>query len=310
MLFQSIEIHQHVVADLFRQQWHGRTARNDRLEIVPAAAHAAAMGLDQGLERDAHHLFDITRRVHMARDREHLGAGVALATKACKPFCAAAQNGRGDGDGFHVVHGGRRAIQARIRRERRLQTRLALLAFEAFEQRGFLAADIRAGAVVDIEIEIPAMDIVLADQLGVIRLLDGGFHPAQLELVFTADIDVASVRLHGERRDQAALDQGLGIIAHDLPVLTGARFGFVCVHDQIVRASPHFLGHERPFQTGREARAAAAAQTGLLHLVDDPVPALIQNVLGGVPVTALLRAFKAPVMAAIEVGEDPVLILQ
>ena len=41
------------------------------------------------------------------------------------------------------------AIEADIGRERRLQPRLALLAFEAFEQRRFLAADIGAGAVMD-----------------------------------------------------------------------------------------------------------------------------------------------------------------
>ena len=50
---------------------------------------------------------------------------------------------------FDVVDRGRAAIEADIGRERRLQPRQALLAFEAFEQRGFFAADIGAGAVMD-----------------------------------------------------------------------------------------------------------------------------------------------------------------
>jgi hypothetical protein len=78
---------------------------------------------------------------------------------------AAPQDRRRDRDRLDVVHRGRAAIEARARRERRLQARLALLAFEAFEQRGFLAADIGAGAVVDVDVEIPARAAgVLADQ--------------------------------------------------------------------------------------------------------------------------------------------------
>src|SRR5450759_4464058 len=45
-------------------------------------------------------------------------------------------------DRLDVLHGGRAAIEADIGRERRLQARLAFLAFQAFQQRGFLAADI------------------------------------------------------------------------------------------------------------------------------------------------------------------------
>ena len=61
---------------------------------------------------------------------------------------------RRDRDDLDVVDGGRAAIEPDIGRERRLQPRLALLAFEAFQQRGLFAADIGAGAVMDVEIEI------------------------------------------------------------------------------------------------------------------------------------------------------------
>ena len=54
-----------------------------------------------------------------------------------------------DGDGLDVVDGGRRAVEPDIGGERRLQARLALLAFEALEQRRLLAADVGARAVVD-----------------------------------------------------------------------------------------------------------------------------------------------------------------
>ncbi len=65
-----------------------------------------------------------------------------------------------------IVDRGRAAIEADIGREWRLQPRLALLALEAFEQRCLFAADIGAGAVMDVDVEVLAVVVVLADQLG------------------------------------------------------------------------------------------------------------------------------------------------
>ena len=98
------------------------------------------------------------------------------------------------------------------------------------------------------------------------------------------------------------------IVAHDVAVLAGAGLGLVGVDDEIVRTLLHFLRHEGPFQAGREAGAAAAAQAGLLHLVDDPFRAELENLLGAVPIAARLRAFEARVLEAVEIGEDAVLV--
>ena len=59
-----------------RHAGHRGAARNDRQQIVPAAANAAAMLLDQFAEGNAHRLFDIAGLVHMARDAEELGADI------------------------------------------------------------------------------------------------------------------------------------------------------------------------------------------------------------------------------------------
>ena len=50
--------------------------------------------------------------------------------------------------------------------------------------------------MVDDDIEVPAMDIVLADQLGVIGLLYRGFQMVALADEFTADIDDRHMRIH------------------------------------------------------------------------------------------------------------------
>ena len=57
------------------------------------------------------------------------------------------------GERDDVVDDGRLAEQALVRRQRRLGAHLAALAFEAFEQRRLLAADIGAGAHAHFEVE-------------------------------------------------------------------------------------------------------------------------------------------------------------
>ena len=118
----------------------------------------------------------------------------------------------------------------------------------------------------------------------------------------------AVLRAHGEAGDQAALDEGVRIVPHDLAVLAGAGLGLVGVDDEIVRPAVGLLRHERPFEAGREAGAAAAAQAGRLHLVDDPVAALVEDRLGAVPGAARHGALQAPVVEAVEIGEDAVLV--
>ena len=228
-----------------------------------------------------------------------------------EPRRAAPQDVGRDRDGLDVVDGGRAAVEADIGREWRLQPRLALLAFEAFQQRGLFAADIGAGAVCDIDVERPAVDVVLADQLGLIGLIDRGLQMLALADEFAAHIDVAGMRAHREACEQAALDQEMRIVPHDLAVLAGAGLGLVGVDDEIARpAVGGFLGHERPFQAGRKARPAAAAQARGLHLVDDPVAALVDDRLGAVPGAAAARALEPPVVEAVEVLEDAILVVE
>jgi hypothetical protein len=81
--------------------------------------------------------------------------------------------------------------------------------------------------------------------------------------------------------------------------------------DEIARpAVGGFLGHERPFQAGREARPAAPAQARGLHLGDDPVAALVDDRLGAVPRATAARALQPPIVEAVEVLEDAILVVE
>src|SRR5690606_20889936 len=139
------------------------------------------------------------------------------------PAGAAAQDGRRHRDRLDIVDRGRAAIEAHIGRERRLQARLTLLALEALEQRRFLAADIGAGAMVDMDVDVPAALVVLADQAGLVALVDRPLQRLALADELAAHIDVGRMRLHGETGDHAALDERVRVVTENVAVLAGPR---------------------------------------------------------------------------------------
>ncbi len=268
------------------------------------------MLLDQLLEGDRHGFFDRARLVDVTGDREKLGAGIVRTAEARIPGRTATQDGRGNGDRLDVVDRGRATIETHVGRERRLQARLALLAFKAFEKCCFFAADVSACAVMDDDVDVVAKLVVLAEQTVVIALVDRSLQGFALAHEFAADIDEGMMRAHGEGGDDAAFDQGVRIMAHDLAVLAGAGLRLVCVDDEVMRTTIRFLRHEGPLETGREACAAATAKAGGLHLVDDPVTALFEDLLGAVPVAARHGALQGLVLEAVNIGEDAILISQ
>ena len=210
-----------------------------------------------------------------------------------------------------VVDRRRGAVEADIRRKGRLHARHALLALERLEHRGLFAADIGARAVMDINVARPPVDIVLADQPRLIGLVDRRLQALPLEDILAANIDVGRLRAHRERSDERTLDESVRIVPHDLAVLAGAGFGFVGVDDEVMRAlGVDRLGHERPFEAGWKACAAATAQTRSLHLADDPIAPLVDQRLRIVPLPARAGALQADVAQAIEIGEDAVLVLE
>src|SRR3954451_21487591 len=101
-----------------------------------------------------------------------MGAAVLRPAHGGEPGGTAPQDGRRDRDRFDVVDRGRTAIEADCRREWRLQARLALLALEALQQPGFLAADVGAGAAMQVDLVIVAGAArILADQAGLVRFV-------------------------------------------------------------------------------------------------------------------------------------------
>ena len=236
------------------------------------------MFFDQFLQRHSHFLFHRARLVDVAGNVEKLGAGVVGFAQAGEPFGAAAQDRRGNSDGFDVVDRRRAAIEADVGGEWWFQARLAFFALQAFDQGRFLAADVSPHAPVDVKIELVAgLARVVADQAGVVGFVDGPLQGLGLTEKLAADVTVGGMSAHGQRGHQCPFDQLVGFVAHDLPVLASAGFAFVGVDDKVMGPFADLLGHERPFYAGPEAGTAAAAQARFLDLVDDLFAPLVQN---------------------------------
>lgn len=78
---------------------------------------------------------------------------------------------RGNSNGLHIVDCSGATKQSDISRERRLQTRLALLALNGLDERRFLSTDVRASTTVYEYVEIVTGTTgVLTNQTGLVCL--------------------------------------------------------------------------------------------------------------------------------------------
>ena len=100
------------------------------------------------------------------------------------------------------------APQALLRGERRARARAAGLAFERSDERGLFAADERAGAFhqFDVEVEAAAEDVV-AEQAVLARLLDGAAQAVHGQRIFGAHVDDAFGGAHHVAADDHAFEQ-------------------------------------------------------------------------------------------------------
>src|SRR5690606_4665606 len=170
---------------------------------------------------------------------------------------------------IYVVHHGRAAEEAGDGGEGGLETGPALLALDGLDEAGLLTADVGAGAAhqVDVQREVGAHGAGAEDS-GLVGLLDRRLHPLRLELELAAQVDVRLVRADRLAGDADALEHQVRLVLEDVAVLEGPRLGLVAVHREVARLGV-VLGDEAPLESGRDARAAPAAQVALLHLVDD-----------------------------------------
>ena len=260
--------------------------------ILRPVERAAGQPVDQSAGRDAELDLVVAGPLHVAGDRDDLGAGRLLGAEALEPVGARGDDVRHVGERLDVVDQGRPVVEALDGREGRLQPRVAALALERVEQSGLLAADVGAGAAVDDQLHLLAgAEHVLAEEAGLVGLLDRRVEDVALQVVLAADVDEAAVGPGGAGGDDDPLDQLVRVLLHQLAVLEGARLGLVGVAAEVL---VHVAaGQEGGLLAHREAGAAAAPQAGVLEL--------LQDLLGGHLLVGLLDRLVA---AELAVGVD------
>ncbi len=205
----------------------------------------------------------------MAGNREYLRTAGIGDTQILKCLAAVLHDPGDRGKRLSVVDRGRAAEHAVTGRERRLETRLTLLAFDRLDQRGLFAADISAIAMNGIKIKTEiGTEQLLADEACLAslcqRLLESLviFPDLAMNIVVT---DACTQRIGGNRH---ALDQLVRVVTDDVAVLECAGLTLVRIADQIFDAVI-VTRHETPFETSRKTCTATSAQTGELDLTDD-----------------------------------------
>ena len=135
-----------------RQRHSGGPAELDALGITGAA------GVQNFRDRHAERKFINAGRGAIARHGQQLRAGRELRAYLSEPFAAARRDHCHERERFDIVDAGRLAEIAIRDRERRTYARRAALAFQRFDQRAFLAANISAGAEVNVDVEIETVN--------------------------------------------------------------------------------------------------------------------------------------------------------
>lgn len=206
------------------------------------------MSVNQLAERDRHFLLDCAWVVDVARDTEQLGTSVPFTTERREPAGTTAHDGRSHGDGFDVGDSAGATEGTDGGGERRLQTRLAGLAFEGLDEGGLLTANIGTGTTVDVNVVVVAGSAgVLTDLTGLVGFVDGALEDGGFMVEFTTNVDIGSVGVHRSSNNQTPLDQLLRVFPHNLSVLASSGFTLVGVHDQVTGSGvliPVFEIHE------------------------------------------------------------------
>ncbi|MND80144.1 hypothetical protein D3C80_719100 [compost metagenome] len=161
------------------------------------------------------------------------------------------------------MHQRRQAEQPLQRRQRWLGADNATLAFDGFEQRGFFAANIGAGAHPHLQVErLAAAGYVSTQVASVTRDGEGLVEYPDGIGILRAHIDITLVGTHGEAGNDHALDQQEGVAFHQHAISERARVTLVGVAHHVLLPGAS-ITHGAPLDAGRERRTTTATQAGV-----------------------------------------------
>ena len=269
----SADLDQVVIIDrqieiLRRDAAAGRTAGLNGLKLS-AVRDAAADVIDDLAERGAHRDLNEAGVDDLAAECEDLGALALLGAHGGEPLCALQNDLRDVRERFNVVDDRGLTEQALVRRERGLVSRLAAVALDGGQKRGLFAANERACAETDFDVEIKAgAEDILAQEAVFTRLADCDLKTLDRDRVLCTDVDVALVRADRVTCDRHCLEDRMRVAFEDGTVHECAGVALVRVADDVLLRDL-IPCRKVPLHAGREACAASAAKARILHDLDD-----------------------------------------
>src|SRR5262245_40912441 len=167
--------------------------------------------------------------VDLARYAEELGARRALRSHLTILSGAPFNDQRDIAECLDVVDDCWFAEQAVRGWERWLDARQTALAFDGFQQRGFFAANVSAGAQPHLNVEGQSRaENISADDAGPARLCHCFIHNFECARIFSSDINITLTGAHGVSRDDHTFDDAVRVVLHQNSILESPGFGFVC----------------------------------------------------------------------------------
>ena len=244
-----------------------------------AVLDAAADIVDDLAERRAHGHLDQARAVHFAHQGEDFrslapapGApGDVAGADGREPVGAPVDNERNVRPGLDVVERGGTVPQAALDGMHVLGARLAGPAFDRRHQGRRFAANKRAPAPVDPDVEAVARaEDVLAEKSLAPGIDNRLVHQLHGKGILGPHVHVALASPNGIGADDHALDDAVRVAFHEAAVGIRAGVALVGVADDVLEVALR-LAARGPLGAGGETRPATAAQSGPGHLVNNLV---------------------------------------
>ncbi len=225
----------------------------------------AAREVDDSLQRCAHGDFVDAGLHEMGIEREELRACGLRGADLRIAFAAEREDGAEVGEGFDVVDDGGLAVEALIHRERRTRAHLGPQAFDAGQQRGFLAADVGSGTFNCLQSEVEAgAEDVLAEQACCMQVSDGLIHDGDAVRILGPDVEHARLRSGEPTGDHHAEQHAVRLLLHEVFVNVGTGIALVGIADDVF----HFTLRRTatgPLDGQRETRTTTSTQAAVLQ---------------------------------------------
>ena len=174
---------------------------------------------------------------HMAAEADDARAGVVGGSQFGKRLAAARRNVFDRAQSLNVVDDGGALIKAENRwKVRRLDARIGAFAFQGFDEPRFLAANVGAGAAMQVNFQmITTAQNVFPKEAVFARFLQGVFENGGALDEFAANVDIGEADVVCVRRDGHAFQQLMRILVNDLTIFEGARLRLIGVANKIDR---------------------------------------------------------------------------